>query len=67
MSIDERTTQCLGDELVRLVKVLISMRQHAPAPHPHVDHTHFPVLFNLAANRGGCPTSPGACMRTSRR
>ncbi|MGB8384268.1 MAG: MarR family winged helix-turn-helix transcriptional regulator [Dermatophilaceae bacterium] len=49
MSIDERTTQCLGDELVRLVKVLISMRQLAPAPHTHVDHTHFPVLFNLAA------------------
>src|SRR5512144_700406 len=49
MAIDDRTTQCLGDELVRLVKVLISMRQHAPATHPHVDHTHFPVLFNLAA------------------
>lgn len=49
MSIDELTTQSLGDELVRLVKVLISMRQHAPTPHPYVDHTHFPVLFNLAA------------------
>jgi DNA-binding MarR family transcriptional regulator len=48
MPIDDSTTQRLGDELVRLVKVLISMRQYAPGPHPQVDHTHFPVLFNLA-------------------
>ncbi|MGV1007910.1 MAG: MarR family winged helix-turn-helix transcriptional regulator [Dermatophilaceae bacterium] len=49
VTLDERTTQCLGDELVRLVKVLIAMRQHAATSHPHVDHSHFPVLFNLAA------------------
>jgi DNA-binding MarR family transcriptional regulator len=49
VSVDEGTTARLGDELVRLVKVLVSMRQHAPSPHPNVDHTHFPVLFHLAA------------------
>jgi DNA-binding MarR family transcriptional regulator len=48
VSADESTTARLGDELVRMVKVLVSMRQHAPMPHPGVDQTHFPVLFNLA-------------------
>lgn len=49
MTVDESTSARLGDELVRMVKVLVSMRQHAPVPHPSVDQTHFPVLFNLAA------------------
>lgn len=37
----------LGAELVRLVKVLVAMREHAPSAHPGVDATHYPVLFNL--------------------
>ncbi len=43
------TSEALGAQLVTLVKLLVAMRQHAPVPHPAVDHTHYPVLFALAA------------------
>ncbi len=49
MPVDERTSQRLGEELIRMVKVLVSARQQAPRPHPHVDYAHFPVLYNLAS------------------
>lgn len=42
------TTTELGEQLIRLVKVLVAMRQYAPAPHPAVDAAHYPTLFNLA-------------------
>jgi len=42
------TAADLGSELVRLVKLLVSMRQHIPAPQEGVDSTHYPVLFHLA-------------------
>jgi DNA-binding MarR family transcriptional regulator len=41
------TTVQLGEELIRLVKLLVAMRQYAPALHPAVDSTHYPALFNL--------------------
>ncbi len=48
MELTDRTTESLGAELIRLVKLFVSMREHAPAPYPGVDHTHFPVLVALA-------------------
>ncbi|HRW17318.1 MAG TPA: MarR family transcriptional regulator [Dermatophilaceae bacterium] len=50
MTTDTLTAE-LGEELIRMIKVLVAMRQHAPAQHPHVDHTHWPVLFNLREPR----------------
>ena len=42
------TGGALGAELVRLVKLLVAMRQHAPTTHGAIDTTHYPVLFALA-------------------
>ena len=47
-ALEAPTTELLGGELVRLVKLLVAMRAHAPSPHPAVDQSHFPVLFALA-------------------
>lgn len=44
----EQTAQRLGAELIRMVKVIVSMREYAPSAHPGVDFTHYPVLFALA-------------------
>ncbi|MEI2827674.1 MAG: MarR family transcriptional regulator [Dermatophilaceae bacterium] len=41
-------THLLGDQLVRIAKLFAAVRHTAPSPHPGVDHTHFPVLGNLA-------------------
>jgi len=46
--VGDGTTALIGAELVRLVKLLVAMRQHMPAIHPAVDHTHYPVLFAVA-------------------
>jgi DNA-binding MarR family transcriptional regulator len=40
-------TLALGDDLVRVVKLLHVVRQHAPRQHPQVDPMAYPVLFNL--------------------
>jgi DNA-binding MarR family transcriptional regulator len=37
----------LGNELIRLVKVLSAMRQHAPRLHPGLDAAAFPIMFTL--------------------
>jgi DNA-binding MarR family transcriptional regulator len=47
--LDRETAERVSVGLVRLVKLLQSMRQHAPRIHPAVDATAYPVLFNLAA------------------
>jgi DNA-binding MarR family transcriptional regulator len=47
--LDRETADRVSVGLVRLVKLLQSMRQHAPRIHPAVDATAYPVLFNLAA------------------
>jgi DNA-binding MarR family transcriptional regulator len=37
----------LGDDLIRVVKLLAIVRQHAPRQHPQVDPMAYPLLFNL--------------------
>jgi DNA-binding MarR family transcriptional regulator len=38
----------LGNELIRLVKVLSAVKQHAPRLHPGLDAAAFPIMFTLA-------------------
>ena len=42
-------TLTLGDHLIRVVKLLHTVRQQAPRQHPHVDPMAYPLLFNLRA------------------
>src|SRR5918993_1164591 len=42
-------TATLGDDLVRVVKLLHHVRQQAPRQHPQVDPMAYPLLFNLQA------------------
>lgn len=37
----------LGDDLIRVVKLLHVVRQHAPRQHPQVDPMAYPMLFHL--------------------
>jgi len=46
--LDRPTADRVSLALVRLVKLLKSMRQHAPRIHPAVDSTAYPILFTLA-------------------
>ena len=45
ISLDSATR--LSTELVRVVKLFQSMRQHAPKLHPGVEPASYPILFNL--------------------
>jgi DNA-binding MarR family transcriptional regulator len=47
--LDRETAERVSVGLIRLMKVLQAMRQHAPRIHPAVDSTAYPILFNLAA------------------
>lgn len=47
--IDRETAQRVSFGLIRLMKLMQAVRQHAPRIHPAVDATAYPVLFNLAA------------------
>lgn len=40
-------TAVLGDDLIRVVKLLHTVRQQAPRQHPQVDPMAYPLLFNL--------------------
>ena len=42
-------TAVIGDDLVRVVRLLHHVRQQAPRQHPQVDPMAYPLLFNLAA------------------
>jgi DNA-binding MarR family transcriptional regulator len=42
-------TAVLGDELIRVVKLLHHARQQSPRAHPQVDPMAYPLLFNLKA------------------
>jgi len=42
-------TAVLGDDLIRVVKLLHNVRQQAPRQHPQVDPMAYPLLFNLKA------------------
>ena len=48
-SLDRETAERVSVGLIRLMKLLQAMRQHAPRIHPAVDATAYPILFNLAA------------------
>ena len=42
-------TAVLGDDLIRVVKLLHHARQQSPRAHPQVDPMAYPLLFNLKA------------------
>jgi len=48
-SVPSTPTAVLGDDLVRVVKLLHHIRQQAPRQHPQVDPMAYPLLFNLMA------------------
>ena len=49
MAISLETATRLNIELVRVMKLFHSMRQHAPRVHPGVEPGSYPILFNLIA------------------
>ena len=49
MAISLDTATRLNIELVRVMKLFHSMRQHAPKVHPGVEPASYPILFNLIA------------------
>ena len=46
-SVPSTPTAVLGDDLIRVVKLLHHVRQQAPRRHPQVDPMAYPLLFNL--------------------
>jgi DNA-binding MarR family transcriptional regulator len=49
VAISLETATRLNIELVRVMKLFHSMRQHAPKVHPGVEPASYPILFNLIA------------------
>src|SRR6185436_2458083 len=47
MAISLDTATRLSTDLVRVMKLFQSMRQHAPKLHPGVEPASYPILFNL--------------------
>ena len=47
MAISLESATRLSTELVRVMKLFQSMRQHAPKLHPGVEPASYPILFNL--------------------
>jgi len=47
MAISLETATRLNMDLVRVIKMFHSMRQHAPKVHPGVEPASYPILFNL--------------------
>jgi len=47
MAISLESATRLSTELVRVMKLFQSMRQHAPKIHPGVEAASYPILFNL--------------------
>jgi DNA-binding MarR family transcriptional regulator len=48
-SLDRAAAERVSLGIVRLMKLMQAMRQHAPRIHPAVDAAAYPVLFHLAA------------------
>lgn len=48
MSVRSETAEEIATTLVRVLKIMTSMRHHAPRQHPAVDPSHYPVLLTLA-------------------
>ncbi len=49
MSIHIETAEAIATTLVRVMKIMTSLRHHAPRQHPAVDPSHYPLLFTLAS------------------
>lgn len=49
MAISIDAASRLSTDLVRVIKLFQSMRQHAPKVHPGVEPASYPILFNLVA------------------
>ena len=47
--LDSTTAERVSLGLIRVMKLMQAMRQHAPRLHPAVDAAAYPVLFHLAA------------------
>ena len=47
MAISLENASRLSIEMVRVMKLFASMRQHAPKVHPGVEPASYPILFNL--------------------
>lgn len=47
MAISPESATRLSTDLVRVVKMFQSLRQHAPKLHPGVEPASYPILFNL--------------------
>jgi DNA-binding MarR family transcriptional regulator len=47
VAISQDTAAQLSHELVRLMKLFQSLRQHAPRLHPGIDTASYPILFTL--------------------
>ncbi len=47
-TLDRASAERVSTELVRLMKLMQAMRQHAPRLHPGVDAAAYPVLFQLS-------------------
>lgn len=48
-SVPSTPTAVLGDDLIRVFKLLHTVRQHAPRQHPAVDPMAYPMIFQLAS------------------
>ncbi len=48
MPVNPDTAEAMATTLVRVMKVMASMRQHAPRHHPAIDSSHYPLLFTVA-------------------
>lgn len=48
MALCPETAQAISRTLVRVVKIVGSMRHHMPRQHPALDPSHYPLLFCVA-------------------
>lgn len=48
MSVQPRTAEAISNTLMRVMKVMSSMRHHAPRQHAAVDPSQYPLLFSLS-------------------
>lgn len=49
MPITREAASTFSVTMVRVIKLIKGMRQHAPTPHPGVDASAYPLLFTIAA------------------
>lgn len=49
LAVQSETAQALSSTVVRVVKILSSMKREAPRQHPAVDSSHYPLLFCVSS------------------